>query len=444
MTFEIVSPEPLDPQLAHQLDIQTRQINRVVERYDGDAAVVGGQIGGSSVTFDVRSKIALGLERLRDLQHDLLAALRAGEVGFSRGRDGWQLRLSRPEDPPVPLLRLLSSAGPLPRATAAIGLSMAGNPILLRFAASEVTHVLISGDASAGKTTLLRTIAVGLALTNRQSELQLLVIEGEENPADPGVLAQESLLYPLSYLPHLLTDPVSGADTAGEVLRFMAGEMDYRRQHRVRRPVIVVLIDHLATLLEAAEEKVADDLIRLLQYGPSAGIHVVAATSRPASEAIDVMMRSNMPVRLVGYTLDSETARRVTGIRNAGTEHLAGGGDFLAIADDEVARFQAADINDYDLHFELTQLYDPSRPRLLARSWSERPRMKPKATPPPEQPAMKFTARPPVAQEPEYRSEQESVRSVAKESKAVQRPQPVKRPEQLPDQSGQSSETLPF
>ncbi len=466
MTLEATSHATIEPQLAHQLGVQTQQISRVMGQYDAEAEVVGGQIHQRSITYEIRSRVTLGLERLRVLKRDLLSALRSGDIGVSRGDDGWQLRLALPAEPPVPLMRLLASIGPLYPATAAVGMSVAGNPILVRFAPDEVTHALVSGDANAGKTTLLRTIAVGLALNNRQSDLQLLLIEGRESDQTPGLLDDTSALYPLSYLPHLLTDPVAGAGAAGEVLHFLAAEMDHRRDHKVRRPVIVVLIDHLVGLLEASEASLTDDLIRLLQYGPAAGIHVVAATSRPASEKIDVMLRSNMPVRLVGQVTDQEAARRAAGIRNTGAENLAGMGDFLALSDGESAHFQAAAISDYELHYQLTQLYQSARPRLLAQAWSTRPSLKPEE---PEQAPAKpepipFAARngtvevkPPSRPQPKSRPttpedepqvSPESVPFAARngtvEVKSPPRPQPKSRPPSPIDDFEDSSEPLPF
>lgn len=430
MSLEARPNSNIEPRLAHQLGVQTHQINRVMEQYDEEAEVVGGEVHQNWVTYEIRSRLELGLERLRTVKQDLLAALRTGNIGVSRGGDGWQLRLSRPAEPPVPLMSLLASTGPLAPATAAVGLSMAGNPILLRFAADEVTHALISGDNGAGKTTLLRTIAVGLAVNNRQSDLQLLIIEGEENGREPGLLDETSPLFPLSYLPHLLTDPVAGADAAAELLHFLAAEMDHRRTHKVRRPVIVVVIDQLAALLAAGETSLSDDLIRLLQYGPAAGMHVVAATGRPAAPQIDVMMRSNMPVRLVGQTADPETARRAAGVRNTGAENLAGEGDFLALAGDECARFQAAAISDYDLHYQLAQLYQTARPRLLAQTWSPRPVVRP---PEPEVP-------------PASKSEPVSfsARNGTVEMKSPPRPQPKARPASPAGDLEDQSDPLPF
>lgn len=461
MTLEATSHASLEPQLAHQLGVQTQQINRVMEQYDAEAEVVGGQIHQSSITYEIKSRLTIGWERLRVLKQDLLTALRSGDIGVSRGDDGWQLRLARPAEPPVPLMRLLASIGPLSPATAAVGLSIEGNPVLLRFGPDEVTHALISGDTNSGKTTLLRTIAVGLALNNRQSDLQLLLVEGQESQQTHGLLDDSSALYPLSYLPHLLTDPVAGPDAAGEVLHFLAAEMDHRRTHKVRRPVIIVLIDHLVVLLEASEASLTDDLIRLLQYGPAAGIHVVAATSRPASEAIDVMLRSNMPVRLVGQMADPEAARRAGGIRNTGAENLVGEGDFLALSDGECAHFQAAAISDYELHYQLTQLYQAGRPRLLAQSWSTRPTMK-REQPPPKPEPVPFTARngtvevkPPPQPQPKSRpapaedgveDSPEPAPFTARSGvvKPPPRPQPRSRPTPVDDEFEDSSEPLPF
>jgi S-DNA-T family DNA segregation ATPase FtsK/SpoIIIE len=87
---------------------------------------------------------------------------------------------------------------------------------------------------------------------------------------------------------------------------------------------------------------VAEAVLRLTQRGREAGIHVVAATQRPAAAMVGGMVKANFPVRLVGSVVSAEDAKVAAGLPGTGAERLLGRGDFLLVAKGQVIRFQAA------------------------------------------------------------------------------------------------------
>jgi S-DNA-T family DNA segregation ATPase FtsK/SpoIIIE len=380
-----------ETRLRHQLDIQSRQINRVMSHHRVPAVVSGGEIQPRAVSFDLQTQITASLERIRGLKDDLIKALGVGDVALSSEDDRWRLRVARPDDPPVPLLKLLDSIENLPARTAAIGLAEDGPPVLLSFSTNKTSHVLIAGEVGAGKTTLLRTIAVSLALANRQSELQLQVLDPGW-PADDNNSPGMHPLMPLGYLPHMMTDPALGVAACAPIIHFLAEEMNYRRLEHVVSPRIVVLVDHALTFLEESEPSARDDLLRLLQYGARAGIHIVMATDRPESPLLDSTIRASICTNIVGHLSDAVTAKRVAGIRLDQATLLYGEGDFLLVGGGEVTYFQAAHIGDYDLHLKLGQLLDPNRPRLLAQPYNGRLKLA-KGKPKDDQVAKSFSMR---------------------------------------------------
>lgn len=360
--------------LRHQLGVQAQQINRVLSHHRVPATVAGGEVRARMISFDLQTQLAAGLERVRGLKDDLISALGVSDVSVVREDGQWRLRVGRPDDAPVPLLRLLASLPNLPPTTAAIGMADNSRPVLLRFGANRVKHVLIAGEPGAGKTTLLRSLAVGLALTNRQSALQLLVL-------DPRGLGDDAAgaphpLRPLGLLPHVLTDPTGNVDDCAAIVHFLAEEMEYRRREQVQCPRIVALIDHVITLLDEAGDATRHDVLRLIQYGAAAGIHLVMATDQPGAPFLmDRTLRVGVSARLVGRLSDSAAERKVAGVALDNAPARYGEGDFLAVVGSDVTYFQAALIGDYDLHMELSKLAAGARPRLLAQPYSPRPKL---------------------------------------------------------------------
>ena len=360
--------------LRHQLGVQAQQINRVLSHHHVPATVAGGVVRSRMISFDLQTQLAAGLERIRGLKDDLVSALGVSDVSVVREDGQWRLRVGRPDDGPVPLLRLQASLPNLPPATAAVGMADNGQPVLLRFGANRVKHVLIAGDRGAGKTTLLRSIAAGLALTHRQSALQLLVLDPRGLDSDESDAPHP--LRPLGLLPHILTDPTGTVDECAAIVHFLAEEMEYRRREQVQCPRIVTLIDHVVTLLDEAGDATRHDLLRLIQYGAAAGIHLVMATDQPGAPFLmDRTLRVGVSARLIGRLSDVAAERKVAGMAIDNAPVRYGQGDFLAVVGGEVTYFQAAFIGDYDLHMALSKLAAGARPRLLAQPYSPRPKL---------------------------------------------------------------------
>ena len=108
------------------------------------------------------------------------------------------------------------------------------------------------------------------------------------------------------------------------------------------QPRVVVVIDELADLMMVGGKAVEQSLTRLTQRGREAGIHVVAATQKPTSRVLGPLVKANFPVRLVGKVMSAEDARTASGWSGTGAERLMGRGDFLAVAEGRVRRFQTA------------------------------------------------------------------------------------------------------
>ncbi|HEY4691258.1 MAG TPA: FtsK/SpoIIIE domain-containing protein [Anaerolineae bacterium] len=248
----------------------------------------------------------------------------------------------------------------MPLGTAVLGLADDGAPLLLRLPSPDVAHVLVAGTTGSGKTALVQTILLSLALAHRRSQLQMLLI-------DPKGRAFQ----PLAGLPHLLRPVLTQPGEAASALAELVALMEGRDRQRVNTPRLVVVIDEVADLAMTAGKPVLDSLARLAQRGREAGIHVVACTQKPAVGVVGSLTKANFPVRLVGRVTSIEDARVATGVGGSGAERLTGRGDFLAVSAVGITRFQAA----FTSHDEIVGIVDRLRMASGQRMVWEQPEM---------------------------------------------------------------------
>ena len=286
------------------------------------------------------------------------------------------MEVPRVKTEPVRLLPLCNRLALIPPYTAVLGVEENGTPLLVRLTAPDVAHILIAGTTGSGKTALARTLITSLAMHNRQSEVQLVLID----PKGRG-------FGPLAQLPHVLGEVACDVPSAMERLRWVMEEMERRDRHQLSRPLLVVAVDELADLLHVGGQPVEAMLTRLSQRGREAGIHLVACTQKPTAALIGGAMKANFPVRLVGTVATKDEARYATGLADSGAEKLEGKGDFLLVAKGEQVRFQAAWLGPHDLKQVLAALSTGGR---ATRRWTD---PAPEPPPSPTAPAPNFWSR---------------------------------------------------
>ena len=322
------------------LEYQADRVEAVLAAHRAPGRITGGTVGPRLIRFFLSPAPHTRLSAIRRLADDLALAMRVSSLAVVRDENGVVLSFANPEPKPVSLLPLLDDVAPVPAATAVLGLTDAGVPLLARLSAPDVAHVLLAGTTGSGKSVLLRTMAVSLTLTNTPSTLRLLCI-------DPKGRTFRSLANAPHLARPLITDPREAVEALNSLIRTMQIR-DHRGEvpdHAGAVPRIVVFIDELADLMMVGGSTITEALTRLAQRGREAGIHLVAATQHPSAAVLGSVMRANFPLRLVGRVTSAQDARVASG--RAGTEaHLLHGrGDFLAVSGgDQPIRFQVAQV----------------------------------------------------------------------------------------------------
>lgn len=263
---------------------------------------------------------------------------------------------------PVRLLPLCKTLDTVPAHTAVLGLDDDGTPLLLRLVAPEVLHVLIAGKGGAGKSALTRMLLTSLAMYNRQSDIQLVLID----------LTARGFA-PLASLPHVLGRIADTPERALARLTWLAAEMERRDLRGERDPKLIVAVDELVDLLQMGEESVEVLLNQLIKYGPERGIHFVACTQKLATSLVSSAMMAKFPARLVGAVANKQEASYAAGVEDSGAEKLIGKGDFLLVNQGQIIHFQAAWMGPKTLHFINERLHNGNR---NTRRWGEGHRVK--------------------------------------------------------------------
>ncbi|WP_281965941.1 FtsK/SpoIIIE domain-containing protein [Serinicoccus marinus] len=267
--------------------------------------------GQDEVTF---TPTTLGLARARALGH-ALAPLRARDAV-----DGDPDAPALPGgSPPLGELAgwpdsvedaLATWAGHTPGLAVDLGHDAAGRPVTIDLV-RDGPHALVAGTTGAGKSELLRSLVVGLALRRSPGDLALLLVDFKGG----------SSLGDCALLPHV-TGMVTDLDPhlAGRVLASLRAELT-RREGVVAAagvkdaaevpglPRLVVVIDEFRVLAEEVPE-VMGGLIRLAAVGRSLGVHLVLATQRPAG-VVGPDLRANVNLRIALRLRDSADSHDV-------------------------------------------------------------------------------------------------------------------------------------
>lgn len=320
------------------MEVQADRIEMVLASHRVPVRVDGGAVLPRWLRFNLTPAPQTRIRNVRNLAEELALALGADDVRVAR--DGHHLTLEIPRDDSeavelLPMMEKLPRTAPM---TACLGLAENGHPLLIRLSSPDVAHVLVAGTTGSGKTALMRSMLLSLAVANPQRKLQMVLID----PKARG-------FRPLAGLPHLLAPLLDDVGSVVQVLHKLLDEMVRRDQQQVSSPHIVIAIDEVVELLMQGGRPVLDALTRLAQRGREAGMHLLVGAQKPASQVFGTQLKANLPVRLVGRVSSAQDALVAAGIGGSGAERLLGRGDFIAVASGQASRFQAAYIDEHEI-----------------------------------------------------------------------------------------------
>ena len=184
-------------------------------------------------------------------------------------------------------------------------------------------HALVGGTTGAGKSELLQSWIIGMALSNSPQRLTFLLVDYKGGSAFSECVN----------LPHtvgLVTD--LSPHLVRRALTSLSAELKYREHvlHRKRAkdlasleedgdpdapPSLVIVVDEFAALVKEVPDFV-DGVVNVAQRGRSLGLHLILATQRPAGVIRD-NLRANTNLRIALRMADVADSADVIGTKVA-------------------------------------------------------------------------------------------------------------------------------
>ena len=296
---------------------------------------------GPAITrFEVVPAPGIKVSRITNLSDDIALALAAQSIRIEApipGKSAVGIEVPNKKIEAVHLGNLLDSPAfkkeesPL---TVALGKDIPGSPILCDLA--KMPHLLIAGSTGSGKSVCINSILISILCHATPAQVRMIMV-------DPKVV--ELAVY--NGIPHLLCPVVTDAKKAANALNWAVREMtdryakfaeaavrDFKGYNEYQRmngenelPLILVVIDELADLMQVASKEVEESISRLTAMARAAGIHLLIATQRPSVDVITGVIKANIPSR-IAFAVSSQVDSR-TILDMVGAEKLLGKGDML-------------------------------------------------------------------------------------------------------------------
>ena len=347
---------PVVTQYALTLDLGTR-----VEKVAGLARNLQMALQATSLRIEapIPGKNAVGIE---------VPNLKPASVHFREIIDGELWQKNSPGKFQVPLL---------------LGKDAAGNDLVVDLA--KLPHMLVAGATGQGKSVCLNSIINGLLMCRTPEQLRFIMV-------DPKRV--EFTTY--NRLPHLLVPIINDTNKVVFALRAALVEMEKRLKMFARAgcrnivdfntrktvsqpdmfggeeqlgdkdmprtiPYIVIIIDEVADIMQAAGKEVEPVIARLTALARATGIHLILATQRPDTKVITGTIKSNIPGRIAFKTSSAIDSRTILDAQ--GSEQLIGKGDMLfKMADGRLLRAQGAYISDEEINKIIDFIGEHSNP----------------------------------------------------------------------------------
>ncbi|MBE7187835.1 FtsK/SpoIIIE domain-containing protein, partial [Jatrophihabitans endophyticus] len=243
------------------------------------------------------------------------------------------------------LARWAASGG---RADTVLGLTAAGSWTL--DLERDGPHVLVAGTTGSGKSELLRTMVLGLALLHPPDELTFVLVDFKGGAAFADCSALPHAVGSVTDLdPHLTRRALHSLEAElrrRERALAAAGVSDlrgYRAAGGSGLARLVIVVDEFAALADTLPDFL-HGLVSVARRGRSLGVHLVLATQRPGV-AVTPEIRANTACRIALRVVEGSESTDVIGVPTAAELPARRPGRALGSTTGEPVEFQTATVD---------------------------------------------------------------------------------------------------
>lgn len=315
------------------INLMSDAIERAIAANGIDNRVTGAMVTRRIIRFHLQVALGVTVKRIQALSGDIANALGCESVNVSRSRGLIDIEYVIPGGEILNLTELLDGEHVYPDRSGAmvLGADGTGYPFSLRMNTPQTEHILITGQHSSGKTTLLRSMLASAAARNTPDDLVIMLV----SPKPTELMALLDFQHASKYV---ITDESDVLAT----LKATVEEMYRRTISSQATPRIIVAIDGIDEFVQRIGQPFVAQVEHLTRSGAAAGIHIIAT----ANELSMAMSDFRFPVRIAGQVRTEQDAFLATGMADSNAEKLNGNGDFLVVYGGEAVRIQAATVSD--------------------------------------------------------------------------------------------------
>ncbi len=181
--------------------------------------------------------------------------------------------------------------------------------------------ILIGGTSGSGKTNLMQSIVLQLAMKHRPGEARFAIVDTKEVDFGGAYDTLPHLFAPVAHdleACRRLIEQVERERVRRQALMAAAGVADWRDYNASHGddllPLLVLVVDEAA---DFAGSPAMDTLVEIARKGRAFGISLVLATQHPSSRVISPQVRANLPTAIAFQTRTDVESRVILGRKGA-------------------------------------------------------------------------------------------------------------------------------
>lgn len=248
------------------LDRQADQIERTLSSLSLPARVYGGYIGEDRIRYRLTPVSGTRAQAVAQAAEQVADALGVTQISVAREPQGLAIEIPVSPAYDLRLLPLMHAMQDLTSLAVVLGMSSDGSPLAYYLSQPTTWHFVVRGPDRSGKSELLRTSVLSLALTGRRSEIQFM-----------GIDMSGRDLVVMEALPHNLAALASTPEYASDLVYWLAEEVDRRLMAGISRPHLAMVIDGLDWVENSSGDGLYGALRHITRQGVSCGVHLIVA-----------------------------------------------------------------------------------------------------------------------------------------------------------------------